>query len=101
MDVYVEAHTSLGSVRNRYPSRQSAPAKLVLSTEIGSVRVDEGSSKSAWRPTPPPASPVRPEPPLVKPPREDPEMDRILKMVEAGELSAQDADELLRAMGRV
>jgi hypothetical protein len=34
-------------------------------------------------------------------PREDPELDRILKMVEAGELSAHDADELLRAMGRV
>ncbi len=101
MDVCVEAHTSLGSVRNRYPSRESAPAKLTLSTEIGSVRVDAGSSNSAWRPTPPAVSPVRPEPPLVKPPREDPEMDRILKMVEAGELSAQDADELLRAMGRV
>jgi hypothetical protein len=101
MDVCVEAHTSLGSVRNRYPSRASAPAKLVLSTEIGSVRVDEGKSREAWRPTPPPVPPVRPEPPVVKPPREDPEMDRILKMVEAGELSAQDADELLRAMGRV
>jgi hypothetical protein len=106
MDVCVEAHTTLGSVRNRYPSRPSAPAKLVLSTEIGSVRVDEGSSGSAWRPTPRSASPERQEPPKspqppARPPREDPEMDRILKMVEAGELSAQDADELLRAMGRV
>jgi hypothetical protein len=33
--------------------------------------------------------------------REDPELERILKMVEAGELSAKDADELLQAMGRV
>ena len=33
--------------------------------------------------------------------QEDPELERILKMVEAGDLSAQDADELLRAMGRV
>jgi hypothetical protein len=33
--------------------------------------------------------------------RDDPELERILKMVEAGELSAADADELLRAMGRV
>jgi hypothetical protein len=32
--------------------------------------------------------------------RADPELERVLKMVEAGELSAQDADELLRAMGR-
>ena len=31
----------------------------------------------------------------------DPEVERILKMVESGDLSAQDADELLRAMGRV
>jgi hypothetical protein len=38
----------------------------------------------------------------VQPPeREDPELERILKMVEAGHLSAQEADELLRAMGRV
>jgi hypothetical protein len=99
MDVCIETHTSLGSVRNDYPSRQSAAAKLVLSTEMGSLRVDEGSSHSVWRPTSPPAPPVRPAPPRA--PREDPEMDRILKMVEAGELSAHDADELLRAMGRV
>jgi hypothetical protein len=101
MDVCIEAHTSLGSVRNNYPSRQSAPTKLLLSTETGSVRVEDGASGSAWRPSAPPVSPARPEPPLTKPPREDPEMDRILKMVEAGELSANDADELLRAMGRV
>jgi hypothetical protein len=100
MDVWIETHTSLGSVRNSYPSRESAPAKVVLSTEMGSVRVDEGSSGSTWRPSSPPRVPsVRTEPPKTR--REDPEMDRILKMVEAGELSAHDADELLRAMGRV
>jgi hypothetical protein len=30
----------------------------------------------------------------------DPEVERVLKMVESGELSAQDADELLRALDR-
>lgn len=99
MDVCIEAHTSLGSVRNRYPSQPSAATKLVLSTEMGSVRVDEGS---AFRPArrPAAAAPNAAERP-PSPPREDPELERILKMVEAGELSAQDADELLRAMGRV
>jgi Putative adhesin len=96
IDVCVETHTSLGSVRNSYPSRQSAAAKLVLSTEMGSVRVEEGS----WSRRPMAPSQIeRPAPPV--PPREDPELDRVLKMVEAGELSAQDADEVLRAMGRV
>jgi hypothetical protein len=100
LDVCIEAHTSLGSIRNRYPSRPSAATKLVLSTEMGSVRVDEGSSfRSARQPTAP-SPPGRPERPTT-PAREDPELERILKMVEAGELSAHDADELLRAMGRV
>jgi hypothetical protein len=94
-------------VRNSYPVRADAPQRLVLSTEMGSVRVDEGPSmRPATQPAPdanssgsqadapPPTDPPRPS-------REDPELDRILKMVEAGELSAQDADELLRAMGRV
>src|SRR5579859_5214326 len=93
MDVCVEAHTSLGSVRNRYPSRPDAPTKLLLSTEMGSVRVDEGSGfRAVRRPAPPP---VAPAPPPAAPAREDPELERILKMVESGDLSAQEADELL------
>jgi hypothetical protein len=101
LDVCVEAHTSLGSVRNRYPSRTSAATKLVLSTEMGSVRVDEGGAfRPARQPTAPSAAPNSSERPPA-PPRADAELERILKMVEAGELSAQDADELLRAMGRV
>ena len=108
IDVSVETRTNLGSVRNSYPPRQSASAKLMLSTEMGSVRVYESSTprradRSAYAPFPP-ERPERPEPPTAptaKAPREDPELDRILKMVEAGSLSAQDAVELLRAMGRV
>ncbi len=105
LDVSVETRTSLGSVRNRYPPHESAMAKLLLSTEMGSVHVDECSTprrsdRSAYAPF----RPERPQPPTAtpaKPPREDPELDRILKMVETGALSAHDADELLRAMGRV
>ena len=101
MDVCIEARSSLGSVRNRYPSHPSAATKLMLSTDVGSVHVDEGSSfRSPRRPTAAPAPPNSPERPTAPLP-DDPELERILKMVEAGELSAQDADELLRAMGRV
>ncbi|HEY3057484.1 MAG TPA: DUF4097 family beta strand repeat-containing protein [Chloroflexota bacterium] len=105
LDVCVETNTSLGSVRNNYPSRQSAPARLLLSTEMGAVRVHEGRMmRSAARapqysPAPQyPPAPPRPEPPVEKP--SDPELERILKMVEAGELSAKEADELLQALGR-
>ncbi|MDQ6671375.1 MAG: hypothetical protein M3069_11610 [Chloroflexota bacterium] len=101
LDVCIETHTGLGSVRNRYPSRPNAATKLLLSTEMGSVRVDEGAS---FRAAPPyhaaPEQRHEPEPPIGVP-RVDPELERILKMVEAGELSAHEADELLRAMGRV
>jgi hypothetical protein len=96
LDVCIETHTRMGSVRNSFPSRSAAAAKLILSTEMGSVRVDEG----APRPDRPAPAPVQAEPSTSRK-RADPELERILKMVEAGELSAQDADELLRAMGRV
>jgi Putative adhesin len=98
MDLCIQTHTSMGSVRNNYPVRAQAATRLEVSTEMGSVRVEEAAM---FRPGSPPA---RPTPADYRPPRpqhDDPELDRILKMVEAGELSAQDADELLRAMGRV
>jgi hypothetical protein len=122
MDLCIEAHTALGSVRNNYPVRADAPRRLVLSTEMGSVRVDQGpvmrppspAKKAPGAPDAPdaanaagsvPAEPARAEarrqPDMSRSPREDPELERILKMVEAGELSAKDADELLQAMGRV
>jgi len=98
MDVSVETHTSMGSVRNTYPVRQSAPTKLLLSTEMGSIRVDEAPM---LRPTPRPRPTESASQTENRSRREDPELERILKMVESGQLSAQDADELLRAMGRV
>jgi hypothetical protein len=107
LDVCLETHTTLGSVRTQFPSRSSAPAKLVLSTEMGSIRVEEVSSPaSTWphpdAPTAPsPPEPPAPEPTDARPSATDPELERILKMVESGDLSAHEADELLRAMGRV
>jgi len=107
MDVCIETRTSLGSVRNNYPVRADAPQRLLLSTEMGSVRVDEGPAvRPSRRPAAtdngsPSENAQRPPGSAQKPPREDPELERILKMVEAGQLSAKDADELLRAMGRV
>jgi DUF4097 and DUF4098 domain-containing protein YvlB len=104
LDVCVETRTSLGSVRNQVASRSSAAAKLIVWTEMGSIRVEETSASAdpRRRPSPPTAS-APPEPPENRPgpSREDPELERILKMVESGNLSAQEADDLLRAMGRV
>jgi hypothetical protein len=126
MDVCIETHTNMGSVRNQYPSKRDAAAKLAVVTEMGSVRIEEGSWRSAasWTAQPaaqPPAA-ERPQPATDAPAREqsassvatsgaapteqpaakpaDPELERILKMVESGELSAQEADELLQALGR-
>jgi hypothetical protein len=117
MDIWIETHTQMGSVRTNYPSRQGAPARLSVWTEMGSVRIEEGG-RGAWHPAPPvpPVSPFGPtpgtQPTAPRPPTgaddrpaptrpADPELERVLKMVEAGDLSAQEADELLRAMGRV
>jgi hypothetical protein len=100
--------TEMGSVRVEEGSERSGP-----------VRPD-------GRPAAYPPAPARPQPPTTpsapaspagssapaespaatadKPPTADkpvdPELERILKMVEAGELSAQEADDLLQALGR-
>jgi hypothetical protein len=71
---------------------------------MGSIRVEETSSTAAvWRGPGTPTAPTPPQAPDAPPapPRSDPELERILKMVESGNLSAQEADDLLRAMGRV
>jgi hypothetical protein len=66
---------------------------------MGSVRINEAPfGARAWSPrSSAPASDA-----IETPPRDsDAELERVLAMVESGELSARDADELLRAMGRV
>jgi len=100
MDVAIETHTSLGSVRNNYTSRPDAPTRLVLTADAGSVRIDEAAGFRPGRRQAPPAEVPR-DAAAPGSEHDDPELERILKMVEAGQLSARDADELLRAMGRV
>ena len=106
MDVCIATYSTLGSVRSTFPSRQGAPARLTLSTEMGSVRIDDGAPSQPW-PAPAAAGAAatgattttvgeRPRPAPV-----DADVERILKMVEAGQLSARDADDVLRALGRV
>ena len=103
LDVCVETRTSLGSGRNEYATRASAPARLLVSTEMGSIRIEETSMVSAAATASRTAASRRPEPaePAASSRHEDAELERILKMVEAGSLSAREADELLKAMGRV
>jgi hypothetical protein len=118
LDVNIETRTTLGSVRNRYTSNPSAAARLLLTTEMGEVRVDEGtsarhtakshsvswssvsSSSSSASSTNTASTSTTPSAPSNPKPA-DPELERILKMVESGEISAHEADELLQAMGRV
>ena len=102
MDLAIDTHTALGSVRQNYPARTGAPTRLVLSSEMGSVRVEPaGFLTSAPRPSPVASTSERGDrsEPKAQPPV-DPELERVLKMVESGELSAREADELLQAMGR-
>ncbi len=106
LDVQVEARASVGAVRNEYPSRAGASAVLRVSTDVGSVRVRQGADvvTGPWdRPPEPGRGPTEPPSPPPRPPGGpgrplDPEVERILKMVEAGELTAREADDLLRAL---
>ena len=124
LNVRIEARASLGSAKVRYPSNPGAPTALLLRTDVGSIRVHEAgtedemqvrirhghrrgreemfASHGPWthggdmprRPVAAEAAPPRPASQVSA------ELERILKLVEAGELSAQDADELLRALER-
>lgn len=156
LDVRVEAHAGLGTVKASYPSREDAAAVLRAATDVGLVKIREGGrddsddEERGWaggfgpelrrrfevefergfghgppRPPAPFAPPAPPPPPpsafgeeerevfrtgpsapagAEAPPRAarpvDAEVERILKLVESGELSARDADELLRALER-
>jgi hypothetical protein len=109
MDVSIETRTSLGSIRNTYPSNASSSTRLLLSTEMGEVRVDEAlfDRRTSASPATAAAASARGTATVTeaahatRTERADPELERILKMVESGEISAHEADELLQAMGRV
>ncbi|MFZ5445705.1 MAG: hypothetical protein ACOZQL_37275 [Myxococcota bacterium] len=122
--VKLEPHTSLGSARLSHPSTPTAEAVMQLSADLGSIRVKTGGEledvrhgdwpdwRRFWRDvagralavldddavvaprvivTPPPASPAPLDPEALR---------KVLELVEAGKLSAPDAERLIRAMGR-
>ncbi len=119
LDVRVETRTAMGSARNSYPAHPNAAAVLSLATDMGSIRVSEGTT-ARWPGGATPAPPVAPAASPHGSPAAtatatatsaspsgaavaadgDADLDRILAMVEAGQLSARDADDLLRALGR-
>ena len=127
--VHLKARAEYGTVQVRYPSQPDAPAVLKLSTDIGTVSVlERGATVDAMQDLPsmaaqlhasgppfPPAPPAPPAPPT--PPtlpfvhqqaegegthgaRDEDALERILRMVESGRLSARDANELLTALER-
>jgi len=116
LDARVEGHASLGSVRIQYPAHPNAAAVLRCTTDAGSIRVHEGDSPAeppaAERSRPSPSADEAPSPAFTAPepstePVADPtepratagtETERILKLVEGGEISPADAEELLRAL---
>ncbi len=118
-DVAVETRTSIGAMQNDYRSSANAQAHLRITTSVGSIKVRETSVSPIATPaadTPVPATDAAPAPepvaasvaaaadssaaPTVPAARDEGEVVRILKMVESGELSAREADELLQALGR-
>ena len=112
--VKMEAHTTLGSTRVAHPNTLDAEATLTLSAELGSIKVKTGGAvedrrhgdgpdwRRFWRDMAGKAfsvafdEDVQPAPP----PLPDAELRKVLERVEAGKLSAPDAERLIRAMGR-
>lgn len=120
--VRVETSATIGRARSEHPSDPAAAAVLRATTELGDVRIQTAAVRrpTATR-TPaatatPRSQPLRPatierdeQPPHTETapaprgkapePREE-QVARILQMVERGELSASDAEDLLRAIDR-
>jgi hypothetical protein len=114
--VRIEARTSMGSTRNRYPTTADAEATLAIETDLGSVRIDSGGRPLAqpvddWRARwggggawsgrgPFFSKPTAEAPPPPRPASavSHGELRRILEMVEQGKINAEEADRLIRAM---
>lgn len=117
LQVRIDAKTQLGSVSKRYPSADSAPAVLELATDLGSVRVDEGSEADSrhgdfprweasgagmdaggfargWAGTWSSFFGAEPRKRNLR----DEELGRILSMLEQGKITAADAERLIRAI---
>jgi hypothetical protein len=121
--VKMEAHTTLGSTRVSHPNSPDAEARLVLTAELGSIKVKTGGAvedrrhgdgpdwRRFWRDIAGKALAVAfdeegpqvtttPEQPPKPAPVPEAELRKVLELVEAGKLTAPDAERLIRAMGR-
>ena len=107
--VDIEAKTGvLGSINNKVPQVADAASKLHVKVEVGEIRIRQRSGPSAPaqpQSAPAPTAPVPPvtapwavteTPPVAQP--SGSETERILKLVESGQLSAKEAAVLLRAI---
>lgn len=119
--VKMEAHTTLGSTRVSHPNTPEAEARMLLSAELGSIKVKTGGAvedprhgdgpdwRRFWRDVAgkalavafddeagPRVVPVEPTPKPVP----EAELRKVLELVESGKLTAPDAERLIRAMGR-
>ena len=129
IEARIEANSSFGGARVKFPSSPDAAANLVVTSDAGTVRVRESHShlhrgahhhewrkhKAEWRQQHvhgnpwAKGSPYRQAPPPAAQPLvvqsaasnavNDAELDRVLKMVAEGTLSPEDAGEILRALG--
>lgn len=113
--VKMEAHTTLGSTRVAHPNTPEAEARLVLSAELGSIKVKTGGAvedarhgdgpdwRRFWRDMAGKAWAVAFDEDTGGAPQQpvpDAELRKVLELVETGKLSAPDAERLIRAMGR-
>ena len=105
IDARIVPRVAVGSTQIEFPSRPDAAAVLNIATQVGSVRVRGGPPDDATGAETeehagavagaPPASPDRDRGPAAG---REAEVERILKMVEAGRLSAREANDLLAAL---
>ena len=112
--VKFDSITSLGSSRISYPSVEGAPAHVRLSAELGSIRVKEGDAfiderhgdwadwRRLWHDAVETVGGVisdaapKPSPQPVP----EAELRKVLELLQDGKINAQDAERLIRAMGR-
>jgi len=112
--VKFDSVTSLGSSRISYPSVEGAPAHVKLSAELGSIRVKEGEEfvderhgdwadwRRVWHDAVATVGEVisdaAPKPKAQPVP--EAELRKVLELLQDGKINAQDAERLIRAMGR-
>ena len=91
------------SPRSEPPPQPQPAAQPSAGSDIDvdvDVDVDVDPWRTGPRPSPAPAPPSAPAPAPARAGDAEPELERILQLVEAGKLSARDAEDLLQAIGR-